>query len=312
MKLIIGGGGTGGHLFPGIAVAEEFLSRDPANQVLFVGTERGIEARAVPAAGYQLELITAAGIRGKGTFSQLKGAVMMVYGYAQSRKILKRFCPDMVLGVGGYASLPMVLAARGMKMTSSHVGLVALRERPNAVIAACKTFGFSDLFMPAVPPEQRQMDAAGWRQVGKELGLLAERFANEGIMLGYHNHHWELDKKEGDKTALELLFEAAGSSGLAWQVDVAWLVRGGADPKAWMKRYQAAISAAHVKNIASAGQNLDQDGWADVGAGVLDWQDLWTACRAAGARWMVVEHDKPSDPGRTARNSLGYLRNIVG
>ena len=116
MRLIIAGGGTGGHLFPGIAVAEEFLSRDPANEVLFVGTERGIEARAVPAAGYNLECISAAGIRGKGALSQLKGAAMMVYGYAQSRKILKSFRPDMVLGVGGYASLPMVLAARGMQI----------------------------------------------------------------------------------------------------------------------------------------------------------------------------------------------------
>ena len=114
MKLIIAGGGTGGHLFPGIAIAEEFLARDPANQVLFVGTERGIEARAVPAAGYPLELISAAGIRGKGSLSQLKGSAMMIYGYAQSRKILKRFQPDIVIGVGGYASLPMVLAARGM------------------------------------------------------------------------------------------------------------------------------------------------------------------------------------------------------
>ena len=114
MKLIIAGGGTGGHLFPGIAVAEEFLSRDPANEVLFVGTERGIEARAVPAAGYRLELIAAAGIRGKGVLSQMKGAAMMMYGYAQSRKILKSFRPDVVLGVGGYASLPMVLAAGGM------------------------------------------------------------------------------------------------------------------------------------------------------------------------------------------------------
>jgi UDP-N-acetylglucosamine--N-acetylmuramyl-(pentapeptide) pyrophosphoryl-undecaprenol N-acetylglucosamine transferase len=116
MKLIIAGGGTGGHLFPGMAVAEEFLAREPANEVLFVGTERGIEARAVPAAGYRLELINAAGIRGKGPFSQLKGAAMMAYGYAQSRKILKSFRPDMVLGVGGYASLPMVLAAKGMQI----------------------------------------------------------------------------------------------------------------------------------------------------------------------------------------------------
>jgi len=115
MKLLIAGGGTGGHLFPGMAVAEEFLARDPSNQVLFVGTEQGIEARAVPAAGYRIELITASGIRGKGLFSQLKGGAKMLYGYALSRKILKSFRPDMVLGVGGYASLPMVLAAKGMQ-----------------------------------------------------------------------------------------------------------------------------------------------------------------------------------------------------
>ncbi len=116
MKLIVAGGGTGGHLFPGIAVAEEFLSRDPANQVLFVGSERGIEARAIPRLGYQLELISAAGIRGKGSLAKLKGAAMMLYGYAQSRKILQQFKPDLVLGVGGYASLPMVMAARGMEI----------------------------------------------------------------------------------------------------------------------------------------------------------------------------------------------------
>ncbi len=116
MKLVIAGGGTGGHLFPGIAVAEEFLARDPGNEVLFVGTERGIEARAVPAAGYRLELISAAGIRGKHGLTQLAGIAKMIYGYAQSRKVLKAFRPDLVLGVGGYASLPMVLAAGGMRI----------------------------------------------------------------------------------------------------------------------------------------------------------------------------------------------------
>ena len=142
MKLIIGGGGTGGHLFPGIAVAEEFLSRDPANQVLFVGTERGIEARAVPAAGYPLELISAAGLRGKGALSQIKGSAMMVYGYAQSRKILKRFRPDLVLGVGGYASLPMVLAARGMGIPCYIHEQNAIPGLTNRLLArfACKVF----------------------------------------------------------------------------------------------------------------------------------------------------------------------------
>jgi len=99
MRLIIAGGGTGGHLFPGIAVAEEFLSRDPANQVLFVGSSQGIEARTIPRLGYQLELISAAGIKGKGSMAKLKGAAMLLYGYAQSRRILRDYRPDLVMGV---------------------------------------------------------------------------------------------------------------------------------------------------------------------------------------------------------------------
>lgn len=114
MKLLIAGGGTGGHLFPGIAVAEEFLSRDPANEVLFVGTERGVEAKLLPKLGYRLEMIAAAGVRGKSLFGQLKGVAGLLYGYSQSRKILKNFEPDLVLGVGGYASAPALLAARGL------------------------------------------------------------------------------------------------------------------------------------------------------------------------------------------------------
>jgi len=114
MRLLIAGGGTGGHLFPGIAVAEEFLSRDPANEVLFVGTERGVEARLLPKLGYRLELIAAAGVRGKSLLGQLKGLAGLMYGYSQSRQILKEFKPNLVLGVGGYASAPVVLAARGL------------------------------------------------------------------------------------------------------------------------------------------------------------------------------------------------------
>lgn len=114
MKLLVAGGGTGGHLFPGIAVAEEFLARDSANKVLFVGTERGVEAKLLPKLGYRLELIAAAGVRGKSLFGQIKGLAGLLYGYSQSRKILKEFRPDLVLGVGGYASAPVILAARGM------------------------------------------------------------------------------------------------------------------------------------------------------------------------------------------------------
>lgn len=112
MRLIVAGGGTGGHLFPGIAVAEEFMARDSSNEVLFVGTERGIEARVLPRLGYRLECIATAGLRRVSLVARIKGVWLLLVSYLQSKRIVREFRPDLVLGVGGYASGPLVLAAR--------------------------------------------------------------------------------------------------------------------------------------------------------------------------------------------------------
>jgi len=202
--------------------------------------------------------------------------------------------------------------ARGLRFSSSHVSLAALRERPGAIIDACKYLGFKHLFMPSVPPEQRDGDAAFWRSLGHELGTLSQHFAEADIRLGYHNHNWELKPKEGSTTALELMFAGAEGTPLTWQADVAWLVRGGAEPEIWLRRYRDRLVSAHVKDIAPEGTGLDEDGWVDVGAGVLNWKSLWQLCCNCGAQWMVVEHDKPSDPARCARVSLAYLQAMEG
>ncbi|MDR0967179.1 MAG: undecaprenyldiphospho-muramoylpentapeptide beta-N-acetylglucosaminyltransferase [Myxococcales bacterium] len=113
MKLLIAGGGTGGHLFPGIALAEELLTRQPGmNDVLFVGTTRGIEARCVPEAGMKIEFIDVRALKGRGLFERLGALFMIPRALFQSLRILRRYQPDVVVGVGGYASGPVVLAAR--------------------------------------------------------------------------------------------------------------------------------------------------------------------------------------------------------
>jgi UDP-N-acetylglucosamine--N-acetylmuramyl-(pentapeptide) pyrophosphoryl-undecaprenol N-acetylglucosamine transferase len=109
MKVVIAGGGTGGHLFPGIAVAEELKAR--GHQVTFVGTARGIEARVCPQEGWPLELIDVAGLKGGGALGILKGLFRIPRAFFQSISILRRIAPDLVIGVGGYASGPMVMAA---------------------------------------------------------------------------------------------------------------------------------------------------------------------------------------------------------
>ncbi|MHB8417409.1 MAG: undecaprenyldiphospho-muramoylpentapeptide beta-N-acetylglucosaminyltransferase [Myxococcales bacterium] len=111
MKLLIAGGGTGGHLFPGIALAEEVVTRRPGNAALFVGTARGIEAREVPRAGFPLELIEVSGLKGKGLGGILLGLLRLPLALFQSFALLGRHRPDVVVGVGGYASGPVILAA---------------------------------------------------------------------------------------------------------------------------------------------------------------------------------------------------------
>jgi sugar phosphate isomerase/epimerase len=202
------------------------------------------------------------------------------------------------------------LAGAGLAVSSAHVSLMALRERFDLIMEACKALGLSDLYMPAVPPEQRKSPPPFWSALGHELGRMAERSARQDINLGYHNHDWELKVGSDGRDAFSLLFEAAGSAPLFWQVDVAWLARGGADPAAVIRRHAARINAAHVKDLAPAGTKLDEDGWADVGAGTLDWRALWPECRRMGARWMVVEHDNPADPALSVRNSLQFIRAI--
>ncbi len=111
MKVIIAGGGTGGHVFPAISIAEEILDRNSGNEVLFVGTEQGIEKRILPEKGYRVEFINSRGIVGK-NFSQKVMAVISILGaMLSSLKILRDFRPDAVIGVGGYASGPTLLCA---------------------------------------------------------------------------------------------------------------------------------------------------------------------------------------------------------
>ncbi|HVV48132.1 MAG TPA: undecaprenyldiphospho-muramoylpentapeptide beta-N-acetylglucosaminyltransferase [Polyangia bacterium] len=109
LRVLIAGGGTGGHLYPGIAVAEAIAAA--GGQVTFVGTERGLETKLVPKAGFPLELVQVSGLKRMGLAGTLRGLGRLPRAFLESRRILRRHRPDVVLGVGGYASGPLVLTA---------------------------------------------------------------------------------------------------------------------------------------------------------------------------------------------------------
>lgn len=115
MKVLIAAGGTGGHIYPGIAVANEIMSRDTMSEVMFVGTSRGLEGKIVPENGYQLSLINSAGLKNVGASGKLKGLAVLPRSFWEAKRLLKEFDPDVVVGAGGYVSGPVLLVAHFMR-----------------------------------------------------------------------------------------------------------------------------------------------------------------------------------------------------
>lgn len=111
MKVIVSGGGTGGHIYPAIAIADKIKRKIPNSSILFVGTERGMESRLVPESGYQISFISAEGLYRKQLLKNIRTAKDLMRGYKQAEGILKEFSPDLVIGTGGYVSVPVLWSA---------------------------------------------------------------------------------------------------------------------------------------------------------------------------------------------------------
>src|SRR5579862_8966207 len=149
--VVIAGGGTGGHLYPGIAVARELLARRPDTRISFAGTARGIEARVIPREGFALDLIRSAGLKGKSIADRARGALLVPVGLVDAWRIVSSRRPDLVIGVGGYSSGPVVLAAslRGvptMLLEQNAVPGLTNRLLARFVKAAAVTFDSTEEF----------------------------------------------------------------------------------------------------------------------------------------------------------------------
>jgi UDP-N-acetylglucosamine--N-acetylmuramyl-(pentapeptide) pyrophosphoryl-undecaprenol N-acetylglucosamine transferase len=145
LRIVIAGGGTGGHLYPGIAVARELLARRPDSVITFAGTARGIEGRVVPREGFALDLIHSGGLKGKSIADRARGALLVPVGLVDAWRIVSRRRPHLVIGVGGYSSGPVVVVAalRGiptMLLEQNAVPGLTNRLLSRVVRAAAVTF----------------------------------------------------------------------------------------------------------------------------------------------------------------------------
>ena len=135
MKLVIAGGGTGGHLFPGIALAGEFRRLMTDVEVVFIGANRGLETKVVPALGYELVTLPVRGVVGYGFFAGIARSAALVAAAVKAFWILGSLKPDLVIGVGGYASVPAVLAATARGLPRSILEQNVSPGKANRVLA---------------------------------------------------------------------------------------------------------------------------------------------------------------------------------
>ena len=205
--------------------------------------------------------------------------------------------------MGDPAGLRAMMDALGLTMPSAHFAIDDLEAKPDEMLSLAETLGVQTIYAPFLAPEDRPTDGAGWTAFAERLAKVGERVRAAGRNFGWHNHDFEFFALEDGTVPMEVILKTA--SDVEWEADIAWVVRGGADPFAWIDRHAARISSVHLKDIAPDGECLDEDGWADVGEGTMPWAELLAAVRTkTPTRTYVMEHDKPSDPRRFAERAF--------
>lgn len=203
------------------------------------------------------------------------------------------------------ADLKRLLDKYSIQVVSTHVQLSDLRSDLDKVVAFNKSIGNSVLVVPYLKKEERPTDAAGWTALGKELGAISNKVRAKGMTLAYHNHDFEIVDFNG-KTGLELMFEGAGPK-LEAELDLAWIARAGYDPAALLGKFRGRVFAVHAKDNAPTGQAKEEDGFAALGKGVLNWNAILPAAARADVRWYIIEHDHPLDPAAVVKTGAAYL-----
>jgi sugar phosphate isomerase/epimerase len=207
---------------------------------------------------------------------------------------------------GDRDGLKALLDKSGLTMPTGHFGLDQLKDTENGLKTA-EVLGVKTLFCPAVPRELWEQGEDAWKALAEQLAELGRIYTREGYGFGWHNHHFEFWPTKSGRLPMDIILE--GAPDIAWEMDVAWVVRGKNDPLAWIEKYGDRITAIHVKDIAPEGEAVDEDGWADVGHGTMDWQSIMDAVRSkTKAQHFVMEHDNPSDLKRFASRSIEAAR----
>src|SRR5690606_19197659 len=199
-------------------------------------------------------------------------------------------------------TLPVAL---GLAAPAAHVGLDALREDRDAQVAAAHVLGHRYLVVPWLDEHERA-SLDGYRRVADELNGVGARLREVGIQLAYHNHDFEFESFDGDRTGYDVLLEATDPALVAMEMDLYWTVHGGRDPVALFERHPGRFPLLHLKDRMEDGEMVE------VGMGEIGFGRVFAHAEAAGVRHVFVEHDAPWDPLLSIRYSYHHLVNLRG
>lgn len=198
------------------------------------------------------------------------------------------------------------LKTNALSVSSIHIGLDQLANNMDESLALVKEFDVTHIVCPFLMPEARPTDKQGWVDLATQLAGISEVLSKHGKTFAWHNHDFEFAVLADGSVPMQLLLEHAPN--MHWELDIGWIHFSGGNPATWLQQHATRISAIHLKDVAAAGECIDEDGWADVGHGTVDWQSLLVDIKKTNATVLAVEHDNPSDLQRFAKNSFNSIQ----
>ncbi len=232
---------------------------------------------------------------------------LLAEDYVGTLKKVKALGYDMVQLTG---SLPFdapgmkeVLDDIGLQPVGIHVGGDELAGNLDHWIDYALTVGTKDLVWPFVPEDQRQL-RQDWIELAATMDGIGARCRQKGVRLSYHNHSFEFIRFDG-QYALDLLYEKTDPQNLLAEIDTYWVKHGGEDPAAYIRKYAGRQAILHLKDMADD----EEQSFAEIGNGILDWDEIHRAAIEAGVEFYAVEQDIcPGDPLDSARMSIQFIR----
>jgi sugar phosphate isomerase/epimerase len=210
-------------------------------------------------------------------------------------------------GYGGKtpAEIRDLLKQHGLTSPSTHLGLNVITANPQKTFDDAKIVGHEWLTVPSLPggPKATVDD---WKRIAAQFNAAAGQAKAAGLKFAFHNHNAEF-RKIGDVVPLDVLIQETDPSLVSFEMDIHWVVAGGADPIAYLTRFPNRFTMVHVKDSMGAAENHRM---VDVGAGTIDFKKIFVQADKNGIKHYFVEHDGPADPMASAKASYDYLSKL--